>query len=116
VLQFVLASFGTNAGFGTSLTEALNDVLESGTLSEEDTSGVPTGGGGGGGGGADGGGGGGGGGISPEALDLLQQAVDTFAEADEALQAGDAARWAELTEEAEDLVKRAQVIANNPIE
>ena len=40
VLQFVLASFGRNAGFGTTLTEALNDVLESGELTEEETGGT----------------------------------------------------------------------------
>ena len=67
--------------------------------------------GGGAGGGADGGadgGSGGGGTLSPEVLDLLQQAVDTFAEADQALQDGDSVRYAELTEQAEDLVKQAQ--------
>ncbi len=34
VLQFVLASFGDNAGYGKSLTEALNDVLNSGSISD----------------------------------------------------------------------------------
>ncbi len=130
VLQFVLASFGRNAGFGTTLTEALNDVLESGELTEEETGGTEEvsgsgdvdnsagGGGGGNGGGGNGGGGNGndggngggdaGGTLSPEVLDLLQQAVDTFAEADQALQDGDSVRYAELTEQAEDLVKQAQ--------
>ncbi len=116
VLQFVLASFGRNAGFGTTLTEALNDVLESGELTEEETVGSGDGGGQGGGGGGDGGedGGGDGGGdggdgsLSPAVLDLLQQAVDTFAEADQALTDGDTVRYAELTEQAEDLVKQAQ--------
>ncbi len=114
VLQFVLASFGRNAGFGTTLTEALNDVLESGELTEEeatgggsDTGGSDTGGGGGGGGGGSDGSTGNGT-LSPEVLDLLQQAVDAFAEADQALQDGDSVRYAELTEQAEDLVKQAQ--------
>ncbi|QIK67389.1 UPF0182 family protein [Nocardioides sp. HDW12B] len=112
VLQFVLASFGRNAGFGTTLTEALNDVLESGELTEEDTGGndedgSDTGGGTdtGDGGGEDSGGTGT---LSPEVLDLLQQAVDTFAEADQALTDGDTVRYAELTEQAEELVKQAQ--------
>ena len=42
-------------------------------------------------------------------LDLLQQAVDTYAEADQALTDGDSVRYAELTEEAEALVREAQV-------
>ena len=54
VLQFVLASFGRNAGFGTTLTEALNDVLESGELTEEETIGGQDSGGGGGGNGGGG--------------------------------------------------------------
>ena len=122
VLQFVLASFGRNAGFGTTLTEALNDVLESGELTEEETIGTEEvgsgdgdgqGGGGGGGDGGDGdnGSGGGDGSLSPAVLDLLQQAVDTYAEADQALTDGDSVRYAELTEEAEALVREAQVLS-----
>src|SRR3712207_6440078 len=34
VLRYVLASFGKNAGYGSSLTEALNDVLQSGSITD----------------------------------------------------------------------------------
>ncbi len=116
VLQFVLASFGENAGYGNSLTEALNDVLESGSIAEPDTGGRPQPGQQNGGGGA--GGGGAGGGESPEVpanvLDLLQQADDTFAQADAALQDGNITRWARLMDEAQALVEQALAAAGTP--
>ena len=103
VLQFVLASFGRNAGYGTSLTEALNDVLRDtgGSLDPEVTGEEPNGGGG-----PDGG-------DDPavgtpsEVLALLQQADEKFAEAEAALRDGDTVRWARLTSEAEELVQQA---------
>ncbi len=103
VLQFVLASFGRNAGYGTSLTEALTDVLRnsSGNILPEplpepdpDPSGTPT--------------------PTPtpdgdpnDVLNLLRLADAKFAQADEALREGDTVAWARLTKEGEALVERA---------
>jgi hypothetical protein len=106
VLQFVLASFGKDAGYGTSLTEAINDVLQSGTITEPDTEPEP-----------DPGGGEGNGekdpngpddpGTPPDVLDLLQQADQKYAEADAAAKAGNQVKWARLISEAEELVRQA---------
>jgi uncharacterized membrane protein (UPF0182 family) len=104
VLQFVLASFGRNAGYGTSLTAALNDVLASGAITGEDT-GVegeeedpPGGGGQGGDPGAE---------TPPDVLDLLVQADEKYAEAQAALEDGNTVKWARATREAEALVQEA---------
>ena len=103
VLQFVLASFGKDAGYGTSLTEALNDVLQSGTIvdPEDNDPGVDPGPGGGNGQGP-------GDGTTPsDVLDLLRQADEKYAEARAALDAGNPAKWARLMGEAEELVQQA---------
>jgi uncharacterized membrane protein (UPF0182 family) len=106
VLQFVLASFGRNAGYGTSLTAALNDVLQEGSLTGEDTGAVdepsqtPGGGGG-------QGGGRGGEGIPGDVLDLLRQADQRFAQAEQALRDGNTVRWARLIKQGEALVQQA---------
>lgn len=101
VLQFVLASFGKNAGYGTSLTEALNDVLLGGTVTETDTGGNDDG---------DGKGGKPGDGqpgTPPDVLSLLRQADAKYAAAEDALAAGNAVKWARLMGEAEELVQQA---------
>ena len=103
VLQFVLASFGRNAGYGSSLTEALNDVLRGtgGSLDPEVTGEEPNG---------DGGPDRGDDpavGTPTDVLDLLQQADEKFAEAEAALRDGNTVRWARLTSEAEELVQQA---------
>jgi uncharacterized membrane protein (UPF0182 family) len=108
VLQFVLASFGKDAGYGTSLTAALNDVLQSGQIvdpgnndaggdprdnppgedpPQEPGTGEPT--------------------TPPDVLELLQQADELYAEAEAALDAGNPAKWARLMGQAEELVRQA---------
>ncbi len=106
VLQFVLASFGRNAGYGTSLTEALNDVLRDtgGSLDPEDIGEEP----GDEGEGPDEPGTTDGGVATPEqVLDLLRQADDLYSQAQDALREGDTVEWARLTERAEELVREA---------
>ena len=108
VLQFVLASFGKNAGYGNSLTEALNDVLQSGSITDPEASGDddgsedseddpgkkpdkgesgPQ--------------------TPPDVIDLLRQADQKYAEAEAALTAGNTVKWARLTAQAEALVQDA---------
>ena len=97
VLRYVLASFGQNAGYGRTLNEALDDVLDTGAFTEpgndpgagQPTGGEPTT------------------GTPDDVLDLLRQADAAFADAQEALQTGDTVRWARLTRQAEGLVQRA---------
>ncbi len=110
VLQFVLASFGRNAGYGTSLTAALNDVLAEGAITGEDagvegegaeeTPGAEE---------PDGEPGTGepGQGASPDVLDLLVQADAKYAEAQAALEDGNTVAWARAMREAEALVQDA---------
>jgi uncharacterized membrane protein (UPF0182 family) len=107
VLQFVLASFGKNAGYGNSLTAALNDVLKSGSISGA--------GGTGGTGGATGGKGNhtGKGAVPSDVLDLLQQADDKYTAAEQALKQGDFPRYAKLQTQAESLVRQALDAAQN---
>jgi uncharacterized membrane protein (UPF0182 family) len=106
VLRFVLASFGQDAGFGTTLSGALQDVLRNaggGTLPDDS--------GNGGDGGNGGNGGKGNGQVSPQVLDLLRQADAKYDEAEKALKAGDTVGWARSTQEAEDLVRQALAAA-----
>ncbi len=93
VLQFVLASFGRNAGYGTTLREAVDDVLgltpgaepepepDPGKPDEPITSG--------------------------SVLSLLRQADAKFAQAETALKAGNLGRYARLNKEAQDLINQA---------
>jgi uncharacterized protein len=109
VLQFVLASFGKDAGYGTSLTEALNDVLLSGSITGPDVEPEPDG---------NGKGNGGGGGpddptTPPDVLDLLVQADQKYAEAKAALEADNLPKWARLMGEAQALVQRALAAAED---
>ncbi|HET6561949.1 MAG TPA: UPF0182 family protein [Marmoricola sp.] len=106
VLQFVLASFGRNAGYGTSLTAALNDVLAEGAITGEDAGEEGDGG--------EPGQGGTGAGpdepgpeTPPDVLDLLVQADEKYAEAQAALEEGDTVEWARAMREAEQLVQQA---------
>jgi uncharacterized membrane protein (UPF0182 family) len=101
VLHFVLASFGRNAGYGTTLTEALDDVLDSsagpsgngsGEPDEPDSPDEPTP-------------------TNETVLQLLIQADQKFAAADEALRSGDLGRFAVLVKQAQELVERARAEA-----
>jgi uncharacterized membrane protein (UPF0182 family) len=108
VLQFVLASFGKDAGYGTSLTEALNDVLLSGSITGPDVEPEPEPGGNGQGNpepGPDGPA------TPPDVLDLLVQADEKYAQAEAALEANNPAKWARLMGEAEELVQQALAAA-----
>ena len=98
VLRYVLVSFGKEVGFGPTLTAALDNVLgkidpnnepvaEPGTESpagEEEPSNTPA-----------------------DVEQLLQQAEDAFTEAEQALQDGDLAGYADATERARDLIAQA---------
>jgi uncharacterized protein len=109
VLRFVLASFGKEAGYGTNLTEALEDVLrnagnegtvdvpgeERGDQQRPPQQQEPTGPGG-----ADG-----------EVLDLLERADEAFAQAEAALRRGDTVAWARNTQRAQSLVSQALELA-----
>jgi uncharacterized membrane protein (UPF0182 family) len=107
VLQFVLASFGRNAGYGTSLTGALNDVLESGALTGSETGEEGETGGEGEGPAEGPDGSGTGASTPPDVLDLLVQADEKYAEAQAALGNGNTVKWAKAMREAEDLVQQA---------
>ena len=112
VLQFVLASFGKDAGYGTSLTEALNDVLQSGSITGPDVSPGPDpepGDGGQGNGGEPSGGPA----TPPDVLDLLVQADEKYAQAEAALEDNNPAKWARLMGEAEELVQQALAAAED---
>ena len=99
VLRYVLVSFGEDVGIGSTLTAALDDVL--GTSSEpidpaleptptpepDPDPGTGT--------------------LNQDVLDLLQQADDKFAEAEQALRDGDPVGYAEATEEAKALLEQA---------
>jgi uncharacterized protein len=113
VLRFVLASFGKEAGYGTNLTEALEDVLRN--AGNEGTVDVP---------GEDRGDGqqpappasgpGNDGPADQEVLDLLEQADEAFAEAEAALQRGDLEAYARSTQRAQTLVTQALEQAQVP--
>ena len=93
VLQLVLASFGGKVGFGSTLDEALNVVL--GESPSTGGGGPPTG-----------------PGTPPtpgtgDVLSLLQQADAKYAEAQQALAAGDLQGYADATAQAQALVQQA---------
>lgn len=96
-LRFVLVSFGKDIGIGSTLSAALDDVLdlEAGTTPDSPdtpTTSPPSG------EGSD---------LPVAALRLLQQADAKFAAADKALRSGDLAGYAKAVEEGRALVKRA---------
>ena len=101
-LRFVLATFGDQVGIGTSLTEAVDDVLGV-------TSGSGSGSGSGGdtGSGGSGGGSGGTSGVPGSVRDLLSQASQKFTEAQKALQDNDLEGYARAQKEAQKLVEQA---------
>jgi len=101
-LEFVLVSFGQDVGIGSTLNEALDDVL--GTTTTPATAGTDTG----------SGGTETGTGVSGDALKLLQQANDKFAAADQALKNGDLAAYAKNVDEAQSLVDRAIALSDKP--
>jgi uncharacterized protein len=116
VLRFVLASFGKEAGYGTNLTEALEDVLRN--AGNEGTVDVP---------GEDEPGGqqpsgpdqpegpdgpeGPSQGADAEVLQLLEQADEAFAAADAALRRGDLQGYQRQQEQAQSLVTQAIELA-----
>jgi len=95
-LRFVLASFGSDVGVGSTLTAALDDVLGTtpgtGTpvTTPPDNSGT-----------------GGGTELPTQALQLLQQADAKFREADTALKAGDLQGYADAVDAGRKLVEQA---------
>ncbi|HEX2175773.1 MAG TPA: UPF0182 family protein [Nocardioidaceae bacterium] len=104
VLSYVLASFGDNVGYGSSLAEALDVVLgEESGVGEADNG--PDG--------AGGGGGAGTGGNQPDGptdqgvADLLNAAEQRFAEAEAALRNNDLAGYQRAIEQARRLVAQA---------
>ena len=101
-LEFVLVSFGQDVGIGSTLNEALDDVL--GTTTTPATAGTDTG----------SGGTETGTGVSADALKLLQQANDKFAAADQALKDGDLSAYAKNVDEAQALVDRAIALSDKP--
>jgi uncharacterized membrane protein (UPF0182 family) len=108
VLRFVLASFGKEAGSGTTLTAALEDVLRNagnaGEVPEDETDGTVKGDGG-------KGGKGGKGQVDAGVLDLLRQADAKYAAAEAALKRGDTVAWARNSRQAEELVRQALAAA-----
>jgi uncharacterized membrane protein (UPF0182 family) len=96
-LRYVLVSFGEDVGIGTTLQEALDDVL--GTTSSGGT--AP--------GGDQGGGGGGDSGtaIPGNVRSLLEQAEQKFTQAQKALKAGDLQGYAKAQQQARALVQQA---------
>ena len=95
VLRFVLSSFGRDVGIGSTLSDSLDDVLGSGgsdtstPADEPSTSGSDSQ------------------NLPVQALKLLQQADQKFAEADKALKAGDLTGYSRSVDEARALVDRA---------
>jgi uncharacterized membrane protein (UPF0182 family) len=99
VLSYVLASFGDNVGYGSSLAEALDVVLgeESGIADAGDAGDAGTG-----------GGAGQPGAPTDQAVeDLLNAAEDKFTEAETALRNNDLAGYQQAIQEARDLVAQA---------
>jgi uncharacterized protein len=102
-LEFVIVSFGDQVGIGTTMTEALADVLN--VDPDIPTSTGDTGGDDGGGGDAPSGD------AATQIRDLLARAQVAFDEADAALRDEDPVTWAEKMEEARDLVDRAVALS-----
>ncbi len=107
LLRFVVASFGEQVGIGATLSEALENVIESGGGDAGTDTPAPTPDEGSGSGEESGGGGGSGDPLPQDALELLQQADAKFAEADRALADGDLQGYAAAVDEAKALVERA---------
>jgi len=99
VLSYVLASFGDNVGYGSSLAEAL-DVVVGEDSGVRDTSGLA---------------GTGGTGVpaNQDVADLLNQAEDKFAEAEAALRDNDLAGYQRAINEARQLVEEALTLQNS---
>ena len=102
-LEFVIVSYGDQVGIGTTMTEALADVL--GVDPDISTAGSD--------GGSDGGGNGGQptGDVAAQIRELLDRAQVAFDEADAALADRDPVTYAEKVEEARALVERAVGLA-----
>jgi uncharacterized protein len=102
-LEFVIVSYGDQVGIGTTMTEALADVLN--VDPDISTSSGDTGGGGSGDGDQPSGD------TAAQIRELLSRAQDAFDEADAALREEDPVAWAQKMEEARDLVDRAVALA-----
>jgi len=105
-LRFVLATFGDQVGIGTTLTQAVDDVLGTASAPADTGSGAGTG--------SSGGSGGTGAQLPGDVKSLLQQAETKFSQAQRALQAGDLAGYAKAQADARNLVQRALQAANTP--
>ncbi|UAL28565.1 UPF0182 family protein [Nocardioides rotundus] len=98
-LRFVVVSFGDKVGFGSSLEEAVNDILGeapgtgSGSGSGSDSGGTPTG------------------TLDSAVAAELQQAIRQFRRADRLQREGDTAGWAAALEQAQEHVQRAEELA-----
>ncbi len=99
VLRFVLVSFGKEVGFGTTLAAALDNVLgvtnSTGETPGTGTPGTP----------------GDGSKLPKDVTSLLEQAQAKFTAAEQALQDKDLGKYAQLTEEARQLVVKALAAA-----
>ncbi|HYJ69936.1 MAG TPA: UPF0182 family protein [Nocardioidaceae bacterium] len=96
ILQYVVASFGDQVGFGKNLADALNVAL--GGVAPPTTTPPEEG--------------GGDNGTPPtgEVADLLQQADDAYNEAQQALQNGDLATYQDKVDEMQTLIQQAQAM------
>jgi uncharacterized membrane protein (UPF0182 family) len=118
ILRFALVSYGGRIGIGNTLTQAIADVLGVDPEAVEDAA---TGGGGkrGGDAGGDDRGSDGGsdegqpGGVDAQIADLLAQAEQKYTAADEAQAQGDTVRWAQLMQEARELIDQAVELAGS---
>lgn len=109
VLKFVLVSLGSRSGIGTTLGEAINDVLD---IAPSETPSRPPGGGGGGGGAGQGGEEQPTGSKAVQIRRLLNAADVLFAEADNALRAGNLEQYAAKVAAARDKIEQALALAN----
>jgi len=105
ILQFVIVSYGNKVGIGSTLLEALGDVLGVDPNAPPE---IPPSGNGDGDGKGNGDGNGGDPGTPQEQIaSLLQRAQTAFEKADAAFQEGDTITWAEQTEKGRTLFDRA---------
>ena len=96
-LRFVLASFGSQVGIGTTLQAAINDVT--GSASGSSSTGTPTT-------------GGSGEEVPSSVRSLLEQAAKKFTSAQKALKAGDLQTYADDQKDAQQLVEQALAAAD----
>jgi uncharacterized membrane protein (UPF0182 family) len=106
ILRFVLVSYGDKVGIGTTLRDAIADVL--GVTASNPPPATPP---------STGGGGqeqppsSGGGSVNAQVRDLLEQADAKFSAADDAQRRGNTVAWARLMEQGRKLIDRAITLA-----